>query len=224
LPKIETNEEAITAFRLLLASLLCLRVEKVGAHHGHDHDRPSKNESDEKKKKKKKKQSSSSTPKKPRPPQSLAIQRDQNVFSESDYFAWFYETTGWQTLLGGIAIVLVVFAAILFPLWPPMMRTGVWYLSVACLGFIGAIAVLAVIRLLLFIITMFAIPPGIWLFPNLFEDVGFFESFVPLWAWQKQLKTKKKKVQSGETAVAAKNSPGEEKNLHTTVEDGLDEE
>lgn len=104
-----------------------------------------------------------------------------------------------------------------------MMRTGVWYLSVACLGFIGAIAVLAVVRLLLFMVTMFAVPPGIWLFPNLFEDVGFFESFVPLWAWQKQPK-KKKKVQSGETVVVGTDSPGEAKNLHTTVEDGSDDE
>jgi translocation protein SEC62 len=105
-----------------------------------------------------------------------------------------------------------------------MMRTGVWYLSVACLGFIGAIAVLAVVRLLLFMVTMFAVPPGIWLFPNLFEDVGFFESFVPLWAWQKQPKKKKRKVQSAETVVVGTDSPGEAKNLHTTVEDGSDEE
>jgi translocation protein SEC62 len=105
-----------------------------------------------------------------------------------------------------------------------MMRTGVWYLSVASLGFIGAIAVLAVVRLLLFIVTMFAFPPGIWLFPNLFEDVGFFESFVPLWAWQKQPKKKKKKVQSGETVIVGKDNPDVEKSLHTTVEDGSDEE
>jgi len=238
LPKIDNNDEAVAAFKLLLASLLVLRVEKVDAHHGHNHGPPvkpsnpakaGKDDTTEKKKKKKKKKasSSSSTAKKPKPPQNLAIHRDQNVFSEGDYFAWFYETTGWQTILGGIGIVIVVFAAILFPLWPPMMRTGVWYLSIACLGFIAAIAVLSVIRLILFIVTMFAVPPGIWLFPNLFEDVGFFESFVPLWAWQKQPKKKKKQgaQKVAETVVDKGGSDGEKnKNLHTTVEDGSDDE
>jgi translocation protein SEC62 len=52
-------------------------------------------------------------------------------------------------------------------------------------GFIGFLIVLAIIRLIVFAITVFTHKPGIWLFPNLFEDVGFFESFVPVWAWHK---------------------------------------
>ncbi|KAJ2101225.1 Translocation protein S62 [Coemansia sp. RSA 922] len=31
---------------------------------------------------------------------------------------------------------------------------------------------------------MVTAPQGLWIFPNLFEDVGFFESFVPLYAWE----------------------------------------
>ncbi|KAJ2561930.1 Translocation protein S62 [Coemansia sp. RSA 1836] len=31
---------------------------------------------------------------------------------------------------------------------------------------------------------MAAAPQGLWIFPNLFEDVGFFESFVPLYGWE----------------------------------------
>lgn len=31
---------------------------------------------------------------------------------------------------------------------------------------------------------MFTVPPGLWLYPNLFEDVGFFDSFRPVWGWQ----------------------------------------
>jgi translocation protein SEC62 len=93
---------------------------------------------------------------------------------------------------------------------------------------IAAIAVIAVVRLILFVITMFAVPPGIWLFPNLFEDVGFFESFVPLWGWQKVPKGKKKKAVvgtagKGEVVETAPVVTGE-KSLHTTVEDASDEE
>ena len=209
-----------------------MRVEKVSAHHGHDHehtDTPKKKKDKDGKQKKKKK---TATQEKQKPPPNLEIQRDQSSFADEDYFAWFYETTQLQTILGGIGIVIVVFGAILFPLWPPILRTAVWYLSIALLGFIAGIAVIAVVRLILFIITMFALPPGIWLFPNLFEDVGFFESFVPLWGWQKQPKSKKKK---GLTAAnEEKRAPGipkppivlgeEPKSLHTTVEDASDEE
>jgi translocation protein SEC62 len=231
LPKIETREEAIAAFRQLQASLLALRVEKVSAHHGHDHehtDTPKKKKDKDGKKKKKKKPASQE---KLKPPQNLEVQRDQSLsFAEEHYFAWFYETTQLQTILGGIGIVIVVFGAILFPLWPPILRIGAWYVSIMGLGFVAAIVVIAIIRLILFIITMFALPPGIWLFPNLFEDVGFFESFVPLWGWQKVPKAKKKKgvTAANEASGGIPKPPavlGEEgKSLKTTVEDASDEE
>lgn len=72
----------------------------------------------------------------------------------------------------------------MFPLWPMKMRLGVWYLSMGMLGLIGLFFVMAIFRLILFAITMFAVPPGLWLYPNLFEDVGFFDSFRPVWGWQ----------------------------------------
>lgn len=80
------------------------------------------------------------------------------------------------------ALVLVI-AIVLFPLWPLVLRQGVWYLSMGMLGLIGLFFGMAIVRLILFIITMFVKPPGLWLYPNLFEDVGFFDSFRPLWAW-----------------------------------------
>ena len=225
LPQVTNHDEAIAAFRKLQASLLALRVEKVSAHHGHDHEHTEKKKAKEKDGKKKKKKSSTN---KPKLPQNLQIQRDQTSFSETDYFAWFYETTQLQTILGGIGIVVVLFAAILFPLWPPIMRTAVWYLSIALLGVIAGIFAIAVVRLILFIITMFAVPPGIWLFPNLFEDVGFFDSFVPLWAWQKEPKKKKKGGKEDSKASGSSGSPnvkrGGEKSLKTTVEDASDDE
>jgi translocation protein SEC62 len=52
------------------------------------------------------------------------------------------------------------------------------------LGLIGLFFAMSIFRLILFAITMFAVPPGLWLYPNLFEDVGFFDSFRPVWGWQ----------------------------------------
>jgi len=54
----------------------------------------------------------------------------------------------------------------------------------AALGLLGAFFGLAIVRLILFLVTIVAASPGIWLYPNLFEDVGFFDSFKPLWAWR----------------------------------------
>ncbi|KAF9326081.1 Translocation protein S62 [Podila minutissima] len=49
-------------------------------------------------------------------------------------------------------------------------------------------------------------PPGIWIFPNLFEDVGFVDSFIPLWGWHEPEapveKKSAKKIQAGEEAQA----------------------
>jgi translocation protein SEC62 len=82
-----------------------------------------------------------------------------------------------MVIAGAALMVLVVLAGVMFPLWPMSLRIGVWYLSMAALGFVGLFFVIAIIRLILYIITWIAVSPGIWLFPNLFEDVGFVESF-----------------------------------------------
>ena len=70
-------------------------------------------------------------------------------------------------------MVAVMLAGVMFPLWPVKLRIGVWYLSVAALGFVGAFIVLAIIRLIFWCITKIFMAKAIWMFPNLFEDVGF---------------------------------------------------
>lgn len=75
-------------------------------------------------------------------------------------------------------MVAVMLAGVMFPLWPVKLRVGVWYLSIAALVFIGAMIVLAIIRLIFWCITVLASARAIWIFPNLFEDVGFVSSHV----------------------------------------------
>ena len=60
-----------------------------------------------------------------------------------------------------------------------------YYLSVAAAGFLVFIIVLAIIKYILFVL-MFILTAGklkLWIFPNLTEDVGFFESFVPVYVY-----------------------------------------
>merc|ERR1712203_559590 len=113
----------------------------------------------------------------------LEMHYDQVFLDGNDAYVWLYDPTPWYYYIAGAAIVLGIIAVCLFPLWPMEMRQGVYYLSVAAAGFLVFIIVLAIIKYIIFVI-VFIFTPGklkLWIFPNLTEDVGFFESFWPIY-------------------------------------------
>lgn len=103
----------------------------------------------------------------------------QQSFDPLAYYTWFYDGSPLYTYLGGFAMVLIMLAGVMFPLWPVKLRIGVWYLSVGVLGLVGAFMGLAVVRLVLWCVTVLTMKRAIWIFPNLFEDVGFVSFPVP---------------------------------------------
>lgn len=153
---------AENVFKLLPLSLLALRVSKVDPHEGHNHAKPKNRVKGQ---------------------WTVKIEQHQDV-NPMMHYVWLYEGPQWKQKAMAAAVVAGIFAVVLFPLWPVMLRQGVWYLSVGMMGLLGLFFAMAIFRLILFCITVFAVPPGLWLFPNLFEDVGFFDSFKPLWGWQ----------------------------------------
>ncbi|KAJ3742461.1 translocation protein [Lentinula detonsa] len=163
MPKITTETEALTVLNAVNAFTFFLRVQRGG---------PSG--------------SSSSSPK------SLQIIQEQK-FAPDEYYAWFYDGSQWTTYAGGILMVAIMLGGVMFPLWPPSMRLGVWYLSMCMLGLIGLFFAIAIVRLIFYIITVIVASPGIWIFPQLFADVGFVDSFIPLWEWDLPKKKSKKK-------------------------------
>ncbi|KAG9105922.1 Translocation protein S62 [Ceratobasidium sp. 392] len=88
------------------------------------------------------------------------------------------------------------------------MRLGVWYLSIGVLGLIGLFFVIAILRLIFYVITVVTASPGIWIFPQLFADVGFVDSFIPLWEWDLPKKKKSKKSKEGKKAAKAAAAAG----------------
>lgn len=120
-----------------------------------------------------------------KPSQKASLDPDQ-------YIGWLYNKPNPFLVLYGFLMLAAVFAVILFPLWPVFMRRGVWYLSMGVLGLLGLLFITAIIRLIIFIITWLVMPQAFWLFPNLFEDCGFFESFKPLYGWAEPAGKKKK--------------------------------
>ncbi|EIN08302.1 translocation protein [Punctularia strigosozonata HHB-11173 SS5] len=154
-------------------------------------------------------QPSGSSASSPKQVQIVQMQQFQLASASSDYYAWFYEGSQWTTYAGGVAMVVVMLAGVMFPLWPASMRLGVWYLSMGVLGLIGLFFVIAILRLVFYIITIIVTPPGIWIFPKLFADVGFVESFIPLWEWDlPKKKGKKKKVDKGKGKAPAEPATG----------------
>ncbi|KAG8907135.1 Translocation protein S62 [Tulasnella sp. 403] len=124
----------------------------------------------------------------------------QQEFQPDYYYAWFYEGSQWRNYVGAVALVAVVLAGVMFPLWPVKLRIGVWYLSMGGFGIIGLFIALSIFRLIFYIITIIVASPGIWIFPKLFADVGFVESFIPVWDWDlpPPKKMKKKRLANGE--------------------------
>lgn len=166
LPPATNRAEAENVFKLLPLSLLALRVQKTDAgagHEGHNHAPP-----DPKKRIK--------------GLWTVSIVQQQEAHDDMHYM-WLWEGPQWKKKLYAGGAIILVMALICFPLWPLIVRQGVWYLSMGMLGLLGLFFGMAIVRAILFAVTMFTHPPGLWLYPNLFEDVGFFDSFRPAWAW-----------------------------------------
>ncbi|KAG0035921.1 Translocation protein S62 [Podila clonocystis] len=145
-------------------------------------------------------------PSDPEMPKNMLQLVQYQSFGEDGIFVWRYEGSQLRSHLMAGLLLLIVLAGVMFPLWPVTLRLGVWYLSVGVLILLGLFFAMAIVRLILFVITWAVLKPGIWIFPNLFEDVGFVDSFIPLWGWHEPEapveKKSAKKIQAGEEAQA----------------------
>jgi translocation protein SEC62 len=170
LPEVKDRVTAENTLKLLPLSMLALRVSKVDPHDGHNHG------------------------KKKRVKGLWTVKVEPQQEARDDFhYVFLYEGAQWKNKLYAAGALGLILAVVFFPLWPYSLRLGVWYLSMGMLGLLGLFFAMAIFRLILFLITMFVAAPGFWLYPNLFEDVGFFDSFKPLWAWHEDELTIKKR-------------------------------
>jgi translocation protein SEC62 len=113
-------------------------------------------------------------------PEQCNIVLDQRFVIEHEYI-FASEKTSRHALLLCLIFVLVTFCLVTFQMWPRKARYLVSYTSYAFGAFIAFLGIVSVLRLVLFGITYYLCSRAIWLFPNLYADMGFFESFVPVW-------------------------------------------
>lgn len=166
--------------------------EKAKGDSGKEEEKKGKKEKDKKKEseagdpKKEKSDDSPGSPKKKKEVKKkfkLEPHEDQLFLDGNEVYVWIYDPVHFKTFAMGLILVIAVIAATLFPLWPAEMRVGVYYLSVAAGCFVASILLLAVARCILFLI-IWVVTGGrhhFWLLPNLTADVGFIDSFRPLY-------------------------------------------
>jgi len=113
----------------------------------------------------------------------LEMHEEQKFYDLNEPYVWVYDPTSTKTYIIGSLLILGAIGICLFPLWPSQVREGVYYLSLAGASFLGAILGLAVLKYILYAVVWIASFGKVqfWFFPNLTEDVGFFESFVPVY-------------------------------------------
>lgn len=110
----------------------------------------------------------------------------QRFNDDSDVYVWIFNPTPLYKKIIGIGILLAVIAGCLFPLWPDWTKTGVYYLSMAGIAFFASILGIGFARTILFGI-IYVVTMGkhrFWFLPNILADVGFFESFVPVYTYE----------------------------------------
>lgn len=112
----------------------------------------------------------------------VRIEQQQEAQDEM-YYVWLWEGSQVKRQVYAALALVAIFAIVLYPLWPLKLRQGVYYLSWGMLGLLGLFFAMAIFRVILFCITYFTVSPGLWLYPNLWEDVSFMDSFRPVWAW-----------------------------------------
>ncbi|XP_076364988.1 translocation protein SEC62-like [Tachypleus tridentatus] len=116
----------------------------------------------------------------------LDMHLEQVFVDGNEAYVWIYDPIPLKVWIAGTLLVLGAVALCLFPLWPRVVRHYIYYLSIVAAGFLVVIIGLAVIRMVVFVI-IWLLTFGkhhLWLLPNLTEDVGFFESFWPLYQYQ----------------------------------------
>ncbi|KAI1503908.1 translocation protein [Biscogniauxia marginata] len=172
LPEIKDRASLENTFKLLPMSMLALRVSKIDPHAGHDHGKKAK---------------------RIKGLWTVKIEQQQEAHDDM-YYAWLYEGSQIMRKVYGALALVVIFLLVLYPLWPLVLRQGVYYLSWGFLGLLGLFFAMAIFRVILFCVTYFLVSPGLWLYPNLWEDVSFMDSFRPVWAWHETAKPKKKKA------------------------------
>ncbi|VDP76514.1 unnamed protein product [Schistosoma mattheei] len=101
------------------------------------------------------------------------------------FYVWIYEPPpGLFTWLAGASLIIGIILCCLFPIWPSELRQGAYYLTITASGLLGLLLFVGLLRFCFYLLVWLSTlgQYSFWIFPNYFEDCGFFESFRPLYS------------------------------------------
>ncbi|KFB49220.1 AGAP009788-PA-like protein [Anopheles sinensis] len=157
----------------------------------------------------------------------LEMHPEQLFIDGHEAYVWLYDPIPMHYWIFGALLVVGAIVICLFPLWPPLLRKGVYYLSIAAAGFLVFILGLVVLRCIIFCLIWVATggKHHFWLLPNLTEDVGFFASFWPLYnhEYKDGQPGSDKGKKSKKSRKRDKNSGDEEEPTGTSIPPTIDE-
>lgn len=116
------------------------------------------------------------------------------LFNINNNYIWIKEGSQVANLSIGLALVVLALSIAMYQIWPRTLKYYTQYLFYAVVFLIGLLIATSVVRLVVYGITLFTHPPGLWIFPNLFEECGILESFVPLYAFDVPAESPPKKA------------------------------
>lgn len=104
-------------------------------------------------------------------------------FNINHEYMWMVEGSALSTFAIGIGLLTGTFTVALFPIWPRFARIGTGYMFYVLLGLLASILLISVIRIIVYLGVRVGTGAELWIFPNLFEECGILESFVPLYQY-----------------------------------------
>lgn len=151
----------------------------------------------------------------------LEILEDLRFVDSNEPYVWVYDPTSTKTYIIGSLLILGAIGICLFPLWPSQVREGVYYVSLAGASFLGGILGLAVFKYILFALIWVCTFGSVhfWLFPNLTEDVGFFESFVPVYKCNNTSSSSNDKKSSPDDETSTTDNPKQAEDVTVKQDD-----
>lgn len=189
-PRFQSRQDCLNFMKIMIDNQMFYRAEKVLKEEKPKDE--SKKKSSEKDRKKEETLAAAAAAgdngkkteeKKKRRKYILNCHEQQKMIDGADIYVWRFDPVQPKNTLLGLLIMLGVIMATLFPLWPTSLRIAVYYLSIVCACFVGAVLLTGLLRSIFFAI-VWLVTMGkyhVWFLPNLLADVGFFDSFKPVY-------------------------------------------
>ena len=110
-------------------------------------------------------------------PEIVDISIAKNV-GANDVYMWGEEKYDFMSLFIGISVIVLIFSFAMFRAWPNKLQRYFLYIRYPAYVVLGLYVLILVVRLIVYCITVFTHPPGLWILPNSQQNVDFLKVLI----------------------------------------------